>query len=161
MNQIRDFSRDSTWGQLYAQALGLIEHNSWWELKERFDGGSLGLVEALILIHPAWYTLNDLDECPVRGNRSFGNTAVSFPKCESHVIWDYQCPLDAGQPHLDHLFPWSLGGPTTSTNAIWLCPPHNQAKGSDWHEVVAPVRKFRWFDTTLSRVESALNGLGA
>ena len=159
MNPEFEVSERREWGRRYAEALNRVQDHSWWELKDQFDQGSLGPIEALVLVHPDWFLGNGRDDCLVRGASKFAGGAESGSPCQSEVIWNYQCPLVGSKPHRDHLFPWALGGPTTPTNIIWLCPTHNLAKGPDWHVVVAPIQSFRWFPETLDKVETLISRL--
>jgi 5-methylcytosine-specific restriction endonuclease McrA len=146
----------ATWGRQYASSLASIERRNWFELKREYDAGELDEIESLILIHPEWYRTNRgrPSDCEVRGRATFGLIPGKGQRCQSDFIWGYECPFVSSNIHCDHLFPWSLGGPTVPENAIWLCDRHNQAKGSDWHLTVSPVRRLQWFDRTLQNVNT-------
>lgn len=146
------------WGREYADALQSTESSSWRELRHQFESGQLGQIAALVLIHPNWYANSEcVAECSVRGKRRFNFNSTGGKPCQSQAIWGYPCPFESDPIHLDHLFPWSLGGPTDPSNAIWLCRRHNSAKGSDWHLSVQPVGSLNWFNSTLSKLDNLFN----
>lgn len=112
--------------------------------------------EQLALLHP--YHLADLDlprhltvesiQLSVQGTRAFGPSLAGLA-CQSPLLWDYECELN-GEMHQDHLFPYSLGGPTLRTNRIYLCRYHNMVKSSDIH--CYPWESFdRWAGPWLPR----------
>lgn len=143
------------WGHRYTRALSLMEQTTWFELMEIYKAGDLGDVESLVLIHPEWYdgARQRPQNCPIRGGATFGLLPTKGQICQSDFIWGYSCPLTSRDLHCDHVFPWSLGGPTVPENAVWLCESHNRAKGADWHLTAAPISGLRWFTETLQRIE--------
>lgn len=69
-------------------------------------------------------------------------SAAGF-RCESprFLIWG-RCATEATQ--VDHIYPWSRGGPTTRTNGQALCAAHNQAKSAStpaWWYVLGLERR--------------------
>lgn len=120
-------------------------------------------ITRMALVHPEHYEgsvryLRDLSvtcDCPVRGPRSFAKEiGLNSMPCASNRIWGYPCPIhDTGSLAADHLFPYSLGGPTSAGNKIYLCHWHNQIKAADIH--IFPWEKGppEWLDDVLKRVE--------
>lgn len=80
---------------------------------------------------------------PFRAKRTFSFVAAKQDLCASEELWGYACPFD-GPMHVDHLFPYGLGGPTHPANAVYLCRDHNLAKGHDVHLHPWTVNWFTW-----------------
>lgn len=75
-------------------------------------------------------------------------------RCESprFVAWG-RCPADATQ--VDHIYPWSRGGPTTRSNGQALCAEHNREKSATtppWWYVVSLEHRRRIYYPTGTRV---------
>ena len=96
------------------------------------DDSFLGLA----LIHPDHLKTLDGDQQQIRtqiqGSRSF-KEGLKTGKCQSELLWGYECPLKNAELQTDHLFPFSLGGPTTGNNSMTLCKYHNMVKSNDIH----------------------------
>lgn len=99
------------------------------------ESNSFGLPEVMVLISPTlWYEELQIDylRSDPRGNISFkSNTEIG--KCNAIDFWGYDCPLQDPKTQIDHVFPWSRGGMTHSSNSIYLCELHNSLKSSDIH----------------------------
>ena len=106
---------------------------AWRASYERFQAGVAPIEEALALAHPRH--LVDVDDAAfIRGRRQFNErTSAEWCRCQSVLVWGYDCPISATTFQADHLFPFEAGGPTTVDNRIWLCPAHNRVKSSDVH----------------------------
>jgi hypothetical protein len=91
---------------------------------------TFGIPEILVLLNPKNYS--ELQATDPRGGRAFPS-AQSFSKCRSDALWGYQCPFQDARVHIDHTFPHSKGGVTSSQNAMYLCDEHNQSKHTDIH----------------------------
>jgi hypothetical protein len=95
--------------------------------------------ERLALIHPQHIADSNLPkhlnaedvQRSLQGARSFG-VSLGNPSCQASLVWGYECQLNA-EIQQDHLFPYSLGGPTLALNRIHLCKYHNMVKTSDVH----------------------------
>jgi hypothetical protein len=74
------------------------------------------------LVHPDWYEDLEAEGSPnsVRGKRTFGDVTRDAD-CEAKFVWGYPCPFGDTRVQIDHLFPYSLGGPTVPGNGVWLC----------------------------------------
>lgn len=95
--------------------------------------GQLALLHPLHLEEldlPAHKTVGVIQRS-LQGPRAFSST-LGGNLCQSVNIWGYGCEL-SGEIQQDHLFPYSLGGPTIGTNRIYLCKYHNMVKTSDIH----------------------------
>lgn len=57
--------------------------------------------------------------------------------------------------HVDHRFPFALGGPTIPENALFLCREHNMLKGHDVHLNAWNESEFTWLDFVVSAVEAS------
>lgn len=97
------------------------------------------IFEQMVLLNPLHlaeldlpeYTNVEMIQNSIQGSRSFPSTIVSN-SCQSILLWGYKCELN-GDLQQDHLFPYSLGGPTLPANRIFLCRYHNMVKSSDIH----------------------------
>jgi len=118
----------------YIDAVEQSFQNNWLEQYESYRRGKLSLPEAAALAHAYHYEHLDLTST-VRGPRTFAKeVGMEWIKCRAEFIWRYTCgrTLEIGIA-ADHLFPYSLGGPTLGSNKIYLCALHNQMKSNDVH----------------------------
>lgn len=92
--------------------------------------------------------------CPVRGARSFEmEVGLDTLACAAERIWGYACPIArSDKPAADHLFPFSLGGPTLASNKVHLCRWHNQIKAADIHVYPWELGQPPWLDDVLKRI---------
>ena len=106
----------------YAKTLGGSPGQISWEalLAER-ESGTQTVARSLVLIHPLWYEGMPGAE-GVRGPRLYGLKAGSEDSCKSELVFGYPCPFEE-ELHVDHLFPWSLGGPTVPVSYTHLTLP--------------------------------------
>lgn len=105
-----------------------------------YEAAKTGAIcQRLALLHPDHYSELNLPasrtvetlQRSIQGPRTFA--AYSQPgTCQSPLVWGYQCEL-GGDKQQDHLFPYSLGGPSIPTNRIYLCRYHNMVKTADVH----------------------------
>lgn len=118
----------------YLSALQESLSADWFAWLAEFNAGKLSLPRALVLVHPDHYAELDLGNT-IRGPRQFvEEVGVSSVGCAVNVFWGYPCTSSkVGTVVGDHLFPYSLGGPTVATNKIHLCALHNQMKSNDVH----------------------------
>lgn len=90
------------------------------------------IVEGLIFIHPSAYEIEGKNEkCPIRGYKTFDFKIKE--QCQSEIIFGYECPLEDITSTNDHIWPYSLGGPTIAVNRITLCKTHNSMKSNNFH----------------------------
>lgn len=146
-------------GKRYADALAGMFECSWFDLFEKLSSGGFDGPEGLVLIHPHWYGRElgaSSEACPFRGKRSFSLSAPRGVTCQSRELWGYDCPFRVENLAADHRFPFSLGGPTRSTNLIWLCEVHNSAKAADWHLDEPRAGDLPWFSDVLGMVRRHL-----
>ena len=122
-------------GEEYLLALERFRDWEWRELREAYLAGRFSVPQAMTLIHPDFYRERERrTHWTIRGPRRFSSNAGQHATCMSGHIWLKRCSL--GRPEImqsDHLFPYSLGGPTIAANQLFLCPVHNRAKASDIH----------------------------
>ena len=113
------------------------------------------LADRLVLLHPEW--LRDIGVSRHRlkqilgERRNFDRMHMS-QGCQAQLLWGYNCN-ERNYLQVDHLWPYSLGGPTRAGNAIMLCRDHNALKGVDihvfpWHVQESTVTL--WLETQLS-----------
>jgi len=143
----------------YVYQLASARSTSWQRLKDEHDQGTLEFPRTLVMVHPVWYQHLEDDTSPasVRGGRTF-KLGDHSGRCQSDELWGYPCPFQGAALHVDHLFPYSLGGPTEPDNAAWLCEWHNMTKGSDFHLLALGRATAPWFERVLVRVETKLAG---
>jgi hypothetical protein len=137
----------------YVSALENSFQNNWLEQYELYLQGKLRLPEIVALVHAHHYEHLDLNSI-VRGPRHFAKeVGMDNVKCRAEVLWGYTCgrTLEIAIA-ADHLFPYSLGGPTLGSNKIHLCALHNQMKSNDVHlypwEIGEPV----WLKNCLAAI---------
>lgn len=144
-------------GQKYVSSLYRISVSDWQQYYSQYLQNELGLAESMALIHPDHYkhvsTANQ-----IRGDRTFpkeqGMTSI---KCSADVIWGYSCSIELTSGiYADHLFPYSLGGPTVSNNKLYLCEFHNQVKGNDIHIYPWEEGEPEWLKGLLFRINRLL-----
>lgn len=117
----------------YLQSLQQTSAADWLQVYDRYAQGLLDVTEALALAHPQSYPELG-DGIDIRGKRGFQPQRNRHGvRCSSELIWGYECTLDAIELTADHLFPWSMGGPTAASNQLVLCHYHNLVKTSDVH----------------------------
>jgi hypothetical protein len=121
-------------GAQYFIALSRAFQSSWRQVREGIerDNELRSATELLPLLHPEW--LNSLAQREAaQGRRAFPGTPARSARCQSSLLWGYSCPFDAPL-EVDHLFPYTLGGPSTSHgNSLVLCREHNRMKAHDIH----------------------------
>ncbi len=122
-------------GEQYLLALEEFRNWEWGEILAEYRDGRLALPQIMVLMHPDFYAVREAQVgMSIRGPRSFSTTAGQHAaSCMADRIWLLTCPLRRSEVQADHLFPYSLGGPTLAANQLFLCPAHNSAKGSDVH----------------------------
>ena len=142
----------------YLETLERVLQQGWGNAVQKPE---LDNLEKLALLHPEHLNSIDLPSHKnvaqlreqIQGKRGFGSQFLRT-KCESELIWGYKCPLNADIQQ-DHLFPYSLGGPTIGTNRILLCKYNNMVKTSDihcfpWEEFT--IRCEPWLDFQIKRM---------
>jgi hypothetical protein len=116
-------------GRKYLEKLSQLPSRDWLQEYELYLANALSLPEALALAHPENYDLNSLSNV-IRGPRQF-DPEIGRERCRAEVIWLYNCEVQASAA--DHVFPYSLGGPTVGSNKLLLCRRHNEMKANDIH----------------------------
>ena len=143
------------YAQKYLEFLHSSFEQDWLRLYEDYVDNKLEFFNALALIHPRHYE-GLFGEEQIRGKRTFDKDMVlEGIECRAELIWGYRCNLDCNKRGVvvaDHLFPYSLGGPTISTNKVYLCSIHNQLKGSDIHFYPWELGNPGWLKDRINRV---------
>jgi hypothetical protein len=127
---------------------------SWKDGLNQYEAGSLSFAKAMTLINPRF--------CPaistnVQGVRRFlEEPGFSSMKCQSDILWGYDCPIGSRALHADHLFPYTLGGPTIGANKIYLCSDHNSMKSCDLH-FYSWESKAEWLDAQIRLIARYAN----
>jgi hypothetical protein len=151
----------------YAQGLAAAmesnwDTNYWLKLKSQFDNSVSNFPSDLVLVHPSWYTdiiYKTVDSvarsCPIRGEH-FNFPIPSNTECASDAYWGYACPFSQSETlHRDHIFPYSLGGPSVPSNCKFLCKLHNSWKGHDFHMLDSDEQP-DWLDQVLAHIATYL-----
>ena len=134
------------------------ERDFYKELLVRYDHPDTEFPLKLILIHPRFYSSNPTritgNRCDVRGDFNFQTDSDAI--CNAKKYWGYSCPIQEPAIHRDHIFPYSLGGPSVSSNCIWLCEWHNSLRSYDPHVIPDADKEPRWFKDVLAHVKRKL-----
>lgn len=132
---------------------------SWPSLYRKYKKGELSKVQEFSLINPDHFRelVNVRD---VLGNRSFNqDLVIESIDCQSRKMWGYDCNVQE-RSHVgmnaDHLFPYSLGGPTLGGNKIYLCSVHNEMKGNDIHLYPWEAPTPEWLQQIISSIHHFL-----
>jgi len=125
---------------------------NWHELYALYQRGQLPLPHVMTLLHPDNYRHNIKN---ILGDRAFPLEAgMQSQRCGALDVWGYVCPIVQDRRlAADHEFPYSLGGPTVSTNKRFLCPLHNQMKSNDVHFFPWEKPEPEWVSDTLLRIK--------
>ena len=139
--------------RLYLVALEASFRLDWLERYQAYTEGRLSLVEAIALVHPEHYGHLD-PESAIRGPRSFTpEIGLAGVKCGVELFWGYACGHSLeGQVVGDHIFPYSLGGPTVGSNKVHLCVLHNQMKSNDVHVFPWETAELPWLPICLKAI---------
>jgi hypothetical protein len=115
---------------------------------------TLSVPESYGLLHPKLYEeVVDLES--VLGQRRFSlGLAVVEHTCMCDRLWGYRCEFVGRPSHLDHMFPYALGGATDVDNLLVLCDVHNLAKGHDIHVYPWPSETPSWVHRAIERLGS-------
>ena len=146
-------------GEEYLWALEQFQNRKWSEILAEYRNGRLSLPQAMVLVHPDYY--EDREEAvgqSVRGPRSFlASVGQQVAHCMADQIWLVGCSLSSPEViQSDHMFPYSLGGPTMAENQLFLCPAHNRSKASDIHLFPWERGEPRWLATQVERIRILL-----
>ncbi len=135
-------------GSRFLQALHASLRHGW---RKSYSGVGNDLYKRLALLHPEHLeelalpigiSRNKLQEA-IQGPRAFSSSSGLQTYCECEELWGYKCHLDE-EIQQDHLFPYSMGGPTLQLNRVFLCKLHNLAKSNDIH-ILPWKNEDRWF----------------
>ena len=146
-------------GEEYLLALEESQSWRWRDVAAEYSAGRLELPRAMVLVHPTFYEHRE-DEVgqSIRGHRGFTATAgLHVEGCMADRIWLSVCPLVYPEVlHSDHLFPYSLGGPTLAENQLFLCPVHNRSKANDIHLFPWERGEPSWLAMQVARIRNLL-----
>ena len=146
-------------GEQYLLALERLQKCSWSEILAEYTERRLVMPEAMVLVHPAFYEhLGGYARESIQGPRTFATLAGQLvAACMADHIWLSVCPLENLETaHSDHVFPYSLGGPTIAANQLFLCPVHNRAKAGDIHLYPWERGEPSWLANQIDRIRSFL-----
>ena len=146
-------------GEEYLLALEEFRNCEWSEILVDYYEGRLALPQALVLVHPTFYEDREAKiGQSIRGPRSFSTTAGRHvAACMADQIWLSVCLLESPEVvHSDHLFPYSLGGPTLAANQLFLCPVHNRSKAGDIHLFPWERGEPTWLARQVGRIRNFL-----
>lgn len=146
-------------GERYLLALERLQKCKWSEILGEYSERRLVMPEAMVLVHPTFYEhLGANARKSIQGRRTFPDTAGQrAADCMADQIWLSACPLENLEVvHADHVFPYSLGGPTVAANQLFLCPVHNRAKAGDIHLFPWERDEPTWLASQVDRIRSFL-----
>jgi len=90
-------------------------------------------INAMVLLHPWLFDMYPAT-LELRGSRNFSrNELKAIDKCAAEHLWGYSCSYEHYELAADHVFPYSLGGVSTTENMLYLCKFHNAMKSNDIH----------------------------
>ena len=146
-------------GEKYLLALEEFQSREWSDILADYRKGRLATPQAMVLVHPDFYKEreNEVGE-RIRGPRNFSTTVGRHAAaCMADKIWLSVCPLENPEDvHSDHLFPYSLGGPTLAANQLFLCPVHNRSKANDIHLFPWEQGEPSWLNIQINRIQNLL-----
>ena len=138
------------------EIIGAPPFDEWLTGYKRYLSGSLAFPDSMLLIHPLWYEASQINA--IQGARRFGDTAARpMERCNARLIWGCDCGL-VGPVQYDHLYQYSLGGPTIAGNRIPLCSIHNSVKGADVHLFPWELGEPAWLAVHLGRINERVVG---
>ena len=146
-------------GEEYLLALEEFHSWKWSEILAEYCNRRLALPQAMVLVHPDFYEEREAKVGQsIRGARSFSASAGQHAAaCMADQIWLSECPLKNPEVvHSDHLFPYSLGGPTIAANQLFLCPVHNCSKAGDIHLFPWERGEPSWLAIQVERIQNLL-----
>lgn len=133
---------------------------AWFQHYERFQKAMLSVGEAFALIHPRHFEDAEHSQKELQGPRAFSRpVSTCAHTCSSKLLWGYLCPISSEASDVDHLWPYSLGGPTQPGNAVYLCKHHNQLKGADIHFYPFEEGLPNWFKKHVNRIAVIMRSL--
>jgi hypothetical protein len=136
----------------YVSALHTSFTFEWLDQYYQYQRGCLSTERAMALLHPGHYQAYFSGSEDPRGKRTFPS-AEFHDACQAQLVWRYPCPLTDQEPKVsDHIFPWSLGGPTVAQNRVMLCRWHNEVKAGDVHLFPWEEGVPRWVNRLIDRI---------
>jgi hypothetical protein len=142
----------------YADALATALSEGWTNSYARWLGqnqvDSMTSPESMVLLHP-WHYEGVRGTSDPRGNRRFGAEVGQRLRCDAPTFWGMECAFGY-PPVADHVFPYSLGGPTVGGNRAVLCQIHNQMKSNDLHVFPWERPTPAWVPDTIERIALVL-----
>jgi hypothetical protein len=91
-------------------------------------------IELLVWIHPRVWRFappEDVGLADPRGTRAFtSRQGIGITNCQWSIVAGALCTLQDDITHGDHIWPYSIGGPTLGLNYAKLCSTHNMLKGA-------------------------------
>lgn len=140
-------------GEEYLRTLASSFDTAWSSLYDSYLTNGRSLVLGLSLVHPDHYSHIEGQQA-VQGPRQFdAEIAQGNARCYADRLWGDNCNVRInGRICGDHLFPYSLGGPSVATNKMLLCPIHNRMKSADIHVYPWELGEPPWLAQILERV---------
>ncbi len=134
---IDDFEERVALARRYFSALSIAPGTEWRGAAENALVNRVAEPKTLALLHPQYLGYDKGLQVKLQGKPFFPAVDLEGLRgygCLAVRIWGYKCDLLIGTDlNADHVFPWSLGGSTSSTNLLPLCRYHNQVKTNDVH----------------------------
>jgi len=119
----------------YILELGLLLQLSGGDRLEQMNAQAPSLSGRLARINPRIWSVIDvagMGQPDPRGKRQFPAASRSRAgSCEIfRLLPGAECTINEEGREFDHVWPYSLGGPTVSSNRTRLCATHNQVKSA-------------------------------
>lgn len=140
-------------GEEYLRTLDESFGHEWIDLYNSFANEKRGIALGLALIHPEHYKHFEPQES-IQGRRQFDfEVAQGNARCYADRLWGCACKSKIdGRVCGDHLFPYSLGGPTIASNKMLLCSVHNRMKSFDIHVYPWEMGEPVWLPDVIERI---------
>ena len=145
----------------YVSALHKSYTLEWLDQYSQYQQGRLSTEGTMALLHPNHYQGHFAKQEDPRGKRIFSGSEFNAA-CQAELVWNCPCPLPNDEPKVsDHIFPWSLGGPTVAENRVMLCRWHNEVKAGDVHLFPWEEGLPGWVDGLINRIGARIQRVGS
>jgi hypothetical protein len=159
-----DFQNRIDTAKIYLERLNNNLSKGWLNIYQDYLEGKIDDIDKITMIHPDFiksihlpvYITHSAIIENIQGKRLFKKENGT---CQSKLIWGYECSFGDSTCHGDHLFPYSMGGPTISANKLLLCSYHNMVKATDIHLFPWEERlnRFSWVDNHVQNIMNSVS----
>lgn len=169
-----DFSERIKNAKIYLEIYADVKELKWVDLYSKHMEGTLHFPKSMILCYPYLYKrINPRASDFEHLQKELGRFKKKFKdstkigrseKCESNLIYGIDCsihknslPARIHKIEFDHVFPFSLGGPTIEQNRMTLCKYHNQNKSNDIHLYPWEAGEPKWLRDQINKIAKFYN----